>query len=394
MRVPFSDWDVDLLLSALKTGRFQLHFQPKVDLNTARIVGAEALVRHVDSTGRISFPVEFIAVFEQRGILGHLTRWACHETIEYLHSIHPNVPSRFRMSFNVAPTDLLGTDLFDSLQIALQGREFLALHLTLELTETSLLQVDSESLRRLSHLRDIGIGISMDDFGTGYSSIHRLRTVPFTELKIDREFVACIETSQACAKVVDATVAMAHYMNLTSVAEGIERTNQVHFLRNVGCEQGQGFFYAAPMPGEAFSASLDHIYNDVDIPVGFISQAVLDHLRWHRNLVCNLRQLHHAKKAGKQPKLYFPLSEFDPNECRLGHWMAHQRSLLENLTGYAALDEPHQAVHRLAENTWRKVVRGCSDQWLSTQLRKIGHISQKLVGLLYDLEYAVLSKET
>ena len=393
MNTPFADWDADRLAAELASGHFLLQYQPKVDLHTARIVGAEALVRHVDAAGRRTPPSEFIRAFEANGFIDRLTHWVCEQAIGFLPRLLEHAGEGFRLSFNIAPDDLGEGRFLDHLMAFLKGQEYLALHLTLELTETTLIEIPECVQDKLAHLRDIGFGISMDDFGTGYSSMERLSSIPFTEVKIDRGFVRRIGQSQTSAKVIDAAVAMAHYLNLTSVAEGIESQEQIEFLRNIGCEQGQGYIYSAPLDGDTLIDCIDIHFNGRHLPVGFVSQAVLDHIRWHRNFVCNIQQLHRARREGRQPRLYFPLSEFDPEECRLGRWLRHQHRELERMLSFSMLDKPHRDLHQFAESLWRSVVKGCSDDWLQKQLHVLGEMSHQLVRALYELEYTAFSRQ-
>ena len=381
------------MTAEIEAGRFLLQYQPKVDLHTSRIVGAEALVRHLDATGRLSPPAAFIGIFEDNGLIAPLTRWVYREAMSFLPTLLAHADESFRLSFNVTPDDLRDEGFFAAFLTALEGREYLVSHLTLELTETTLFEIPADIQHQLTRLREIGLGISMDDFGTGYSSIERLSLLPFTEVKIDRGFVARIETSQLSAKVVDASVAMAHYLNLTSIAEGIERQEQVDFLHNIGCEQGQGFLYSPPLDGEALVNCMDVHFNGERLPAGFISQAILDHHRWHRNFVCNLQQLHAAVQKGRPPLLYFPLSEFDPTECRLGKWMASRQRQLRLTETFGTLDHHHRELHHFAESLWRAVVKGCSNEWRNAQLRTLGRISQRLVAALHELEHEVFSRQ-
>lgn len=389
--IDFSEWREDTLLSAIAKDAFHLQFQPKVDLFTSRICGAEALIRYIDCDG-MSIPAsKFIPVFENQGLIGILTQWVCRRSISVLEYILQHAPQDFRLSFNVSPYDLQHIHFLEGLKAALLGREYLSLHLTLELTEDGLRNVEQPIVDELIELRDRGLGLSMDDFGTAYSGIERLSKLPFTELKIDSRFIALIGKSDTATRIIDASVAMAHYLGLTTVAEGIENQEQIDLLRNVGCEHGQGYFYAPLLNANEFHALLDSCFNGRNIPLGFISQAILNHIRWHRNYVCNLHRLHKAIREKTPPRLDFPLSEFDHEECRLGRWLLEHRSDLEHASLFDMIDQPHQTLHRFADELWRAVVRGKDESWIFGQLKILSKLSQQLVTALYDVEHIIFA---
>jgi len=387
----FTNWHEDTLLTALAKGAFHLEYQSKVDLFTSRICGAEALVRYVGADGRVIPPSAFVPTFERKGLMGVLTQWVCRESIRFLECILPHVPQDFRLSFNVSSYDLQHITFLEGLKEALRGKEYLSLHLTLELTEDGLKNIDQNIVDELIELRDRGLGLSMDDFGTAYSGIERLSKLPFTELKIDRRFVSRIGRSDTSTRIIDASVAMAHYLGLVTVAEGIENQEQIDLLRNIGCEHGQGYFYSWPVSETQFHNLLDMTFNGKDIPVGFISQAILNHIRWHRNYVCNLHRLHKAMSDKIPPRLDFPLSELDHEECRLGRWLSEHRSELEDASLFDMIDRPHRELHRFADELWRAVVRGMDEQAIFNQLKNLSIHSQKLVSALYEAEHIIFA---
>ncbi len=392
-RTIFQFWNEDTLLSALRRNTFLLHFQPKVDLFTSRICGAEALIRYFDHDGTVVLPTDFIPIFEKRGLIGILTRWICRQSIGFLEYILPHAPQDFRLSFNVSAYNLRHIHFLEELNKALTGREYLSLHLVLELTEDGLENIEQPIVDKLIELRDRGLGLSMDDFGTAYSGIERLSKLPFTELKIDRYFISQIGKSDTASRIIDASVAMSHYLGLTTVAEGIEKQEQVDLLRNIGCEHGQGYFYAPPLSANEFYRLIETSFNSNNIPLGFISQAILNHVRWHRNYVCNLHRLHDAIKKKKPPRLDFPLSELDHEECRLGRWIIEHRSELEDASLLNVIDDPHRELHCFADNLWRAVVKGKDESWIFGKLKILSRLSQQLVTALYEVEHRIFASQ-
>jgi len=392
-RTIFSVWNEETLFSALRRNAFFLHFQPKVDLFTSRICGAEALVRYVEQDGTVVSPSEFIPILENQGLIGILTQWICRQSIAFLEYILPHAPQDFRLSFNVSAYNLRHIQFLEELKKALTGREYLSLHLILELTEDGLGNIEQPIVDELIELRDRGLGLSMDDFGTAYSGIERLSKLPFTELKIDRYFISQIGKSDTASRIIDASVAMSHYLGLTTVAEGIENQEQVDLLRNIGCEYGQGYFYASPLTTNEFFRLIETSFNNKNIPLGFISQAILNHVRWHRNYVCNLHRLHNAIKENKPPRLDFPLSELDHEECRLGRWIIEHRSELESTSLFTVIDAPHRELHFFADELWRAVVKGKDESCIFDQLKNLSQLSQQLVTALYEVEHRIFASQ-
>ncbi len=234
------------LLRAVERGEFVMHYQPKINLETGRIEGYEALVRWQRADGRLMAPGEFIATAERTGLvvpIGKLVlEQACRDTV-LLRSEFPNLG----VSVNVSARQFIEPDLFQQVTEALQRSGLPPTALRLEITESVLMINPQSALIVLQKLRGLGIGLKLDDFGTGYSSLSYLHQFPFDTLKIDRSFVARLSASGDGLPMVQAIIDLAHALNLQIVAEGLETIEHARILRKLGCRYGQGYYFSRPV---------------------------------------------------------------------------------------------------------------------------------------------------
>lgn len=248
---PLYSWfDVE---EALRAGEFELFFQPKVMLDSRRLLGAEALVRwQKHGVGYIPL-AHFMPAIEQsqgvRVLLRFVLNSALRQAAEWSRR-HPG----FSVAVNLAAGNLEDPDLVALVEDALSVWGLPATQLTLELTESSLMQNPESSLHTLGCLRAIGLHTSIDDFGTGYSSLAYLRDLPADELKVDRSFVSRIMTDARDHDIVASIVQLAHAVQMRVVAEGIEEEETLRALTGMGCDIGQGYHFDRPLPARVFDA--------------------------------------------------------------------------------------------------------------------------------------------
>ncbi|HEX8445846.1 MAG TPA: EAL domain-containing protein, partial [Sphingomonas sp.] len=253
-----SSWKLGLLThldAAIDGGEIWVAYQPKIDLRSDRIVGCEALVRWTHpEKGPIS-PADFIPVAEQQNRIDKLTYHVLDTAIHTAATINGHgMP--FSVAVNLSVRVLEDPELLDRIA-GLLARYALAPNLlTLEITETAALSGSRRSIEVLEALRATGVGLSIDDYGTGFSNLENLRTIPASEIKIDRSFVDAIEHSRADAVMVRSTIHMAHSLGQAVVAEGVERAETLAMLRQMGCDQVQGYLTGRPMKFAALSRCL------------------------------------------------------------------------------------------------------------------------------------------
>jgi diguanylate cyclase (GGDEF)-like protein len=239
------------LRHAVEHDELRLFFQPKMDLATGEVSGAEVLLRWQHPTRGLLAPAAFIPFAEQTGFIRRMTRWTLDSAIAQGGRWHrAGVP--LSLAVNVSADDL-GDQRLDSRVAALLTRHQLPPSLlTLELTESGFIENPDQALRMLEAIAILGVKLSIDDFGTGYSSLSLLARMPVNEVKIDQSFVRGFESHPEYAAVVHSAIDMGHRLGLKVVAEGIEAKPAADRLRSFHCDIGQGYLYAKPMPLDAF----------------------------------------------------------------------------------------------------------------------------------------------
>ena len=234
---------------ALEGGRLALHYQPKIDMRTSALVGLEALIRWNDPELGFVPPSRFVALMEETGMILAAGRWALGRAVEDIRrwqALGLIVP---RTAVNVSALQLKQGDFVDSVLEAISGFGAAPL-LDLEITESVLLDDIDESTRKLQILRRAGVEVSVDDFGTGYSSLSYLARLPVDTLKIDRSFVMRMRDAGYPRNIVAMIVSLAHTMGLKVIAEGVEEDEQMRLLRELGCDQIQGYLVSRPLPAD------------------------------------------------------------------------------------------------------------------------------------------------
>ena len=233
------------LMEALENEQFVLHFQPQVSLQSGRLLGFEALVRWQRSETELLAPAHFISIAEETGLIIPLGEWVLARACR----VAASWPGELSIAVNIAASHFRkSADLTSTIDRILRETGLPAPRLELEVTESLLLEDDSEALDILRELKGRGVRIAIDDFGTGYSSLSYLRKYPINKLKIDRAFVSQIEGDTVSRAVVRAIIELAHALGLETTAEGVEEVQQHQILMALGCNQSQGFYIARPMP--------------------------------------------------------------------------------------------------------------------------------------------------
>jgi len=258
------DLETDLR-RAVERHELRLHYQPLVDLATDRIVGLEALVRWQHPTRGLVPPLLFIPLAEETGLIHSIGRWVLETACQQARAWQLELPNSagIRLSVNLSARQFTEPDLVLQVDAILAETGLDPGNLELEITESVLMDESEVGIETLRALRALGVRLVLDDFGTGYSSLSYLKHLPLDTIKIDRSFVAEMTDNAADAAIVEAVVALAHGLHIDVVAEGIETAAQLAALRELGCDRGQGFFYARPLPADELRALLS-----ADRPLG------------------------------------------------------------------------------------------------------------------------------
>lgn len=242
------------LRNALANNEFYLLYQPIIDLKTGEISGVEALVRWNHPTRGVIHPLQFIPIAEESRIIILLGEWvfrnACLQNKIWQKMGLRAIP----IAINVSGIQMMRDNFADLIRQVIDDSQLDPQYIEIELTESSIMDDKQQNLHTLKRLKEMGINLTVDDFGTGYSSLNYLREFPVNKLKIDQSFVRdCIGNGSS---IVDAIIAMGHGLKLKVLAEGIETIEQLRFLKQCGCDEGQGFFYGQPMNSEDFAEHL------------------------------------------------------------------------------------------------------------------------------------------
>jgi diguanylate cyclase (GGDEF)-like protein/PAS domain S-box-containing protein len=243
------------LREALINGEFVLHYQPKVNMASGKITGAEALIRWDNPrTGKLVPPNDFIVILEEIGMIHDVGRWAKRKAIaDYLRWRNAGLPV-VRISVNVSPLQLRNRDFIADIEHTIGIDPYAAGGLELEITESVFMQNIDQNIATLKAIRAKGVTIAIDDFGTGFSSLGYLARLPVDRLKIDRSFVINMTAGPEGMALVSAVINLAHALRMTVVAEGVETQEQSNLLRLLRCDEMQGFLFSKPVPADLFAA--------------------------------------------------------------------------------------------------------------------------------------------
>lgn len=236
------------LRRSVERDQLVLFYQPLIDISKRQLVGMEALLRWMHHDLGMVSPGEFIPVAEETGLIVPIGRWVLRTASRQLHHWHDEGFEWLRMAVNVANRQLREPGFVTDVQEILEETGLDPSRLELEVTESSVMKNDSETLEALQELRKLGVRLAVDDFGTGHSVLTYLRDFPLNTLKIDRSFINGVATDGKDAAITSAVIAMAHRLDLRVVAEGVETEDQLSFLTRHDCDECQGFLFSRPVP--------------------------------------------------------------------------------------------------------------------------------------------------
>jgi len=244
------------LRRALERHEFALHYQPKINLMTGAITGAEALLRWAHPTRGLLLPAHFVPIAEDCGLIVPIGNWVLRQACQQRRAWSDAGLPAITMAVNVSAIEFADENFLNGLFSVLSETGLEARSLQLELTESVLMKRAEAATGVLQYLREWGVQVAIDDFGTGYSSLSYLRKFNVDTLKIDQSFVRQISTGGRDAAIVTAVVGMARDLGLVVVAEGVETQQELNFLRAHDCDEAQGYYFSRPAPPREFAALL------------------------------------------------------------------------------------------------------------------------------------------
>lgn len=233
---------------AIQENQFRVHYQPQVDLLTGRLLGIEALVRWYPEENRVVMPQEFLPEAQKIGMADVIDDLVLEQAIQEITALPWWQQQRFiSLAVNVSAARFDNVNFADMVDHMLRRYRMPPSRLEIEITESLMVRRPEHAVSQISRLREMGIGVAVDDFGVGYSSLRYLQLLPISRIKIDKAFVANVETNDAIARAI---IAIAQSLKLDVVAEGVETARQVQHLLQMGCDRAQGFYYSKAVPSE------------------------------------------------------------------------------------------------------------------------------------------------
>jgi len=279
------------MYSALENGEFQVFLQPKINMNTSKVYGAEALSRWVHPVEGIRRPDEYIPIFEESGFIVRLDMYIFEEVCKMKKRWHEekaeyaNIPVSVNMSrLHLYRTDFVGMLLSITKKYGIRPSE-----LELEITESVYLNDFTEMINIVDQLHEVGFGVSIDDFGSGYSALNMLKDIPVDTIKIDKEFLQLSTNSARGKKVIKNIIILCKDLKLNVMVEGVEEKEQIDFLTSYGCEIAQGFYYSCPIPVHSFEKyATEHYVVSLDaVKFSFRDNFISDDGRFSAEVIGN-----------------------------------------------------------------------------------------------------------
>ncbi len=255
------------LRKALERGEFVLYYQPQVSLESGRIVGSEALIRWPHARMGLVSPAQFIPLAEETGLIVPIGEWVLDTACAQIRAWQDAGLPPLGVAVNLSARQFRQNNLVQIIDQCLRRHQVDSAHLELEMTESMVMQDPDQTILILRQLKELGASISLDDFGTGYSSLSHLRRFPIDVLKVDQSFVRDVTTNKDDAAIAASIIALAHSLQLSVIAEGVETQAQLHYLDGQRCDVVQGYYFSRPVPAEEFAAMLaaDKQLSDADL---------------------------------------------------------------------------------------------------------------------------------
>jgi EAL domain-containing protein (putative c-di-GMP-specific phosphodiesterase class I) len=379
---------LDDLKQALANDQFVFYYQPKVLMFTGEICGAEALIRWCKPDGTIIPPLDFIPLAENTGFITEITVSMLQKLIIDMNIIH-DINDSIGISFNVSARDFDDSRFTDALSSALTKQMVQPETLEIELTETWALD-HKHVTDSLTRLRRKGLSIAMDDFGTGNATIDALGKLPFNTIKLDQGAVSRIDSSNKDFTIVQSSIWMAHQLELTIVAEGIESEAIYQTLQDEGCEVAQGFWISHPLPLAEFLEFIRLKRHTPAVPVAMLHMAQLDHLNWRKAVIDGVFYLISRSDHSNNDRLR-GMPELDPTKCNLGQWYYGKGRSFSGAEWYGALEEPHFKLHKLG----RKLIEAAKNKEpkdvIISMMRKLSKQSTHIIKILQAIENEIVT---
>lgn len=374
--------------SALSNDEFALVFQPKVNLISGEVVGAEALVRWLLPDGTVINPDDFIPLAESSGILPDITMRMLEHSVQAIAQLKTKRPG-LSLSMNVTPKDLETGGVSQQISRDLKNGLIEPADLQIEITESMAMGDFDRVHRDLEALNRMGINALMDDFGTGYSSIDRLSQLPFSSVKLDKGVVKRMATSRQNLDVVRSSISMARELRMVSIAEGVESEGAYNFLMAQGCEEAQGYWISHPLSLADFNVFLGTNPRFEGSQLGQVHQALFNILHYRKSLIdaaCCFR----LNAETILDSVVDPEVELSARESRFGSWYYGIGQRISDLPAYKELEKPFVALHECGQHFIQVLQSGASVDRLHATIEQADIYTNQLTASLRQLELNIL----
>ncbi len=374
------------ILDGLNNDEFVYYYQPKISLITGKVIGAEALIRWIKPEGQIIQPQEFIPLAEQTGILSAITYKMFAKLARDL-LIFSDIDSALVISFNTSAQDFVEPDFRRMVLDTLSQLRIPARCLQIEITENTVLHADAAIKKNILTLCNKGMGLAMDDYGTGYATLETLSQWPFSTIKLDKSIVSRMLDSSKHQTITESSIRMAHELDISVVAEGVESEMQYQMLLEAGCTKVQGFWLSRPLPLDDFIYFIDQDLRWSGLPIGLIHMAVVDHIQWRKRLVSDVVRMSttNAQQGVLEQANIFTLP-IDHRDCRLGKWYYGVGKQFKDCPYFSAIEAPHEKFHQLGRQLILIASHGGSMHELTPLLTEFSDCSAVILDCLQKLE--------
>jgi EAL domain-containing protein (putative c-di-GMP-specific phosphodiesterase class I) len=379
---------LDDLKQALANDEFVYYYQPKVLMFTGEVCGAEALIRWCRPDGSVVLPLEFIPLAEESGFITSITVSMLQKLIVDMNIIHDILDS-ITISFNVSARDFDDNRLTDALSSVMEEKLVPPNNLEIELTETWALD-HKHVTESLTRLRRKGLSIAMDDFGTGYATIEALGKLPFNIIKLDQGAVSRIDNTNKDFTIAQSSIWMAHQLELTIVAEGIETEATYQTLQDEGCEIAQGYWISHPLPLVEFLEFIRQKRHTPAVPIAMLHMAQLDHLKWRKAIIDGVFYLISRADDSNSDRLR-GMPELDPTKCNLGQWYYGKGKAFSTAKWYNSLEEPHNKLHEIGRELIQAAKNREPKDRLISMMRKLSSQSTHIIKILQSIENEIVT---
>ena len=375
---------------AIKNEEFVLFYQPKISMITGNICGAEALIRWQKPDGSLIPPYKFIPLAEESDLIREVTLYVFNALIIDMVLI-TNINSEIIVSFNASGKDF-NDNVFTEIVIqALKNKFIESKNLEIEVTETVLLD-ETTTKSCLTRLADTGISIAMDDFGAGHSGLTSLSRWPFNTIKIDKSLIDDIMLSDKKHSLIQATIRMAHQLNLNVVAEGVEDMASYQMLQSYGCTVVQGYLVAKPMSLQHFIHYSNTYESYPAKPIGLLYMAQLDHIQWRKGIIDSAIFLNNSTEKRELNQVR-SCPELNHTKCKLGKWYYSHGGQFEDEQLYRVMEKPHQELHLIGYNLLKRASEHCGWDEFNKLTISLTKKSMEVLETLQNMENYLSMKE-